>query len=155
VLAGITVAMGQWIGYGAFFSLAIPVVSVAVTIGLWLFYLQHHYEGAYWSDGEDWSYEKAALEGSSYIAMPRVLEWFAGAINYHHIHHLVPKIPCYRLRAAHQQIPEFNRIKPLTWRQILGSWRLRLVDEDEMAWCDFPPTAASQEAAASLSGKDQ
>lgn len=140
-LALITVGMGQWIGYLNFFAIAIPVVGTAATSGLWLFYLQHHYEGAYWGKGDDWSYERAALEGSSYIKMNPVFEWFAGYINYHHIHHLVPKVPNYKLREAHYAVPTFREVQPLTWAQIRGSWRLRLVDEETLQWVDFPSAA--------------
>ncbi len=137
-LAAMAVGLGSFIGFGNFFLLWVPMITVAATFGLWLFYLQHHYEDSYWESGDEWSYEAAALDGSSYIKMPRILEWFSGSINYHHIHHLVPKVPCYRLREAHEAIPAFNSVEPLSWDQIAGSWRLRLVDETTMKWVDFP-----------------
>lgn len=141
LLAALFVGGGMLFGYLAFAILFLSVITVATTIGLWLFFLQHHFEGAYWGTGDDWSYERAALEGSSYIAMPALMEWFVGYINYHHIHHLVPKVPNYKLRAAHHAIPTFASVQPLTWRQILGAWKLRLVDEDTMQWVNFPTKA--------------
>jgi len=152
-LAGIIAGGGALFGYAAFATLFVSTVAVATTIGLWLFYLQHHYEGSYWGAGDDWSYERAALEGSSYIKMPAVLEWFAGYINYHHIHHLVPKVPNYKLREAHYAIPAFEAVQPLTWRQILGSWKLRLVDEETLQWVDFPKKSKQPKADANEGDK--
>ncbi len=136
-LAGILAGGGALFGYTAFITLFLSVISVATTIGLWLFYLQHHYEGAYWGAGDDWDYEKAALQGSSYLKMNPLFEWFAGYINYHHIHHLVPKVPNYKLREAHCAVDTFRAVQPLTTSQILNSWRFRLVDEDSLQWVDF------------------
>ena len=134
---GIIVGMGTWIGYWNFFILMAPVVVTSAFWGLWLFYVQHHYEGSYWSYKQDWSFERAALEGSSYLKLDPITEWFVGAINYHHIHHLAPQVPNYRLREAHHNIVHFRDVKPLTWKQIFSSWKLRLVDEDTCQWTDF------------------
>ena len=140
--AGIIFGMGSWIGYWNFFILMAPVVFTGSFWGLWLFYVQHHYEGSYWSHRKNWKFEKAALQGSSYLKLDPITEWFAGAINYHHIHHLVPLIPNYRLKEAHNNIPMFKAIKPLTLKQILGSWKLRLVDEKTCEWENFPKSAS-------------
>ena len=139
--ASVIVTGGSTLGYWTFFTLLFPVIATGAFWGLLLFYVQHHYEGSYWAHKKDWNYEKAALEGSSYIKLNPVAEWFAGSINYHHIHHLAPLVPNYRLKEAHENIPTFRNVKPLTFKQILGSWRLRLVDEEACEWSDFPNAA--------------
>ena len=128
----------QWLGWPAVFDMMAPLTISAAFWGLTLFYVQHHYEDAYWAPKEDWSYVRAGLEGSSYLKLNPVAEWFAGYINYHHIHHLAPKIPNYRLREAHEAVPLFNQVRSLTWIEILKSWRLRLVDEKTHLWSDYP-----------------
>ena len=139
--AGIIWAGGSYLGYWTFFTLLAPVVATGAFWGLWLFYVQHHYEGSYWAHKEDWSFERAALEGSSYLQLNPVAEWFVGAINYHHIHHLAPNVPNYRLKEVHEKIPLFRNVPPLTLKQIFGSWRLRLVDEKTCQWSDYPKSA--------------
>lgn len=135
--------LGSQFGVGAVFLLVVPVIATPAIAGLGLFYLQHHYEAAYWADKEDWSFARAALDGSSYVALPTVVEWFAGAINYHHIHHLAPRIPNYRLREAHLAVPFLNAVQPLPWADIARSWRLRLLDTETLTWRDYPRGQAS------------
>ena len=81
------------IGLGTFLMLQMPIIIMAASIGVWLFYVQHQYEDVYWSHQENWDPISAALEGSSYFKLPKVLQWFSGNIGYHHIHHLKPRIP--------------------------------------------------------------
>lgn len=147
VIAGLVCGLGLWLGFWNVFLIQGPICAVAAGTGLALFYVQHHYEDSYWAAKEEWDYEKAALEGSSYVRLPRVIEWFMGSINYHHIHHLVPKIPNYRLREAHHAIPLFRDTPPLSWKQIRSSWRLRLVDEETKRWVDFPAARPTVTAA--------
>jgi omega-6 fatty acid desaturase (delta-12 desaturase) len=104
-------------------------MAVAATLGAWLFYVQHQYEGVYWQPHETWDYASAALEGSSFYKLPRVLQWFTGNIGYHHIHHLSPRIPNYNLEQCHNENPMFQGVATITLRQSLGSLRYRLWDE--------------------------
>jgi len=138
LLAAIFGGLGWWIGYWNLFLIQFPICFVSSTTGVFLFYAQHHYEGAYWSPKEDWSYERAGLEGSSYLKLDPITQWFAGNINFHHIHHLAPKVPNYRLKEAHEAVPMFNAVKPLTLWKAMTYWNLRLVDEKNCAWSDFP-----------------
>ncbi len=87
---------------------------VAGGAGVWMFYVQHQFEGVYWERGEDWSYVAAALQGSSFYKLPRILQWFSGNIGFHHIHHLSPRIPNYNLEKCHRADPLFQQVKPIT-----------------------------------------
>jgi omega-6 fatty acid desaturase (delta-12 desaturase) len=97
---------------------------------VWLFYVQHQFEDAYWRPAGEWQYEVAALQGSTYLKLPRVLQWFTGNIGLHHVHHLSPRIPNYRLEACHKAHPAFQQVPTITfWQGIQAVW-LKLWDED-------------------------
>jgi omega-6 fatty acid desaturase (delta-12 desaturase) len=114
-----------------------PILLIAGAAGVWLFYVQHQYEDAYWDRGAAWSYERAAFEGSSYYDLPRVLHWFSGNIGYHHIHHLASRVPNYRLRECFESEPRLRRAPRLTLRSSLRSARLRLWDEESRRLVPF------------------
>jgi acyl-lipid omega-6 desaturase (Delta-12 desaturase) len=103
---------------------------VSGSVGIWLFYVQHQFEDAYWESGGDWDYGDAALRGSSYLKLPRVLQYFTGSIGLHHVHHLNARIPNYRLQSAHDENPIFQRVPVLTLWDGLRSMKLKLWDED-------------------------
>ena len=87
---------------------------IAATAGVWLFYVQHQFEDTYWEGHTTWEYASAALEGSSYYRLPRVLEWMTGSIGLHHLHHADPRIPNYNLRRCHDENPMFHEVTVLT-----------------------------------------
>lgn len=116
-------------GVKAYLLLQLVAVTVAGSAGVWLFYVQHQFEGVYWERGEAWDYQKAALEGSSYYKLPRVLQWFSGNIGFHHIHHLSPRIPNYQLERCHRAEPLFQTVKPVTLLSSLKCLNFRLWDE--------------------------
>ena len=93
----------------------LPTLLLAATVGVWLFYVQHQYEDVYWARRPDWDPMKAALEGSSYYKLPRVLQWFTANIGLHHIHHVQPRVPFYGLRGCQATIPAFQAVPPLTF----------------------------------------
>ena len=97
--------------------------------GTWLFYVQHQFERTYWEHTPQWDYTLAAMHGSSYYKLPRILQWFTGNIGFHHIHHLSPRIPNYNLERCHYSDPEFAQVKTLTLSSSLKSANLRLWDE--------------------------
>ena len=105
------------------------ILGVAGSMGVWLFYVQHQFEDAYWERREDWDYTTAALQGSSFYKLPKVLQWFSGNIGFHHIHHLSPRIPNYNLEACHHSAPLFFEVKPITLLESLKSINYRLWDE--------------------------
>jgi omega-6 fatty acid desaturase (delta-12 desaturase) len=119
----------------------LPALLLAGSIGVWLFYVQHQFEDAYWARREAWDPTKAALEGSSYYKLPKVLQWFTGSIGLHHIHHVQPRIPFYNLQRCQDAIPAFQTVPPLTLRRSLDSLRLRLLDESDrrmVTWAEVP-----------------
>ena len=136
-LIGITLVMSLAIGLKAFLLIQLTVSAFAGALGLWLFYVQHQFEGAYWARGEKWNYTTAALEGSSYYKLPKVLQWFTGNIGFHHIHHLSPRIPNYHLQRCHDADPFFKTIKPLTLLTSLKCLTHRLWDEQRNVFVGF------------------
>jgi omega-6 fatty acid desaturase (delta-12 desaturase) len=128
-LLALVVGMSFVFGFPAFVVLQLLVLMVAGAAGVWLFYLQHQFEDAYWERGEDWDYAAAALRGSSFFQLPRVLQWFSGNIGFHHVHHLSPRIPNYNLERCHNSDPMFHSVKPMTLFASLRSLGLRLWDE--------------------------
>jgi omega-6 fatty acid desaturase (delta-12 desaturase) len=118
------------IGWKAFLMIQIPVIYLGTTAGVWLFYLQHQFEGVIWSRQEEWNYERMALEGSSYLKLPKLLQWFSGNIGFHHIHHLSPKIPNYKLEKCFRENALFNQVTPVTFVPSFKTLRLRLWDEN-------------------------
>lgn len=130
-LAIVSIAAGMsWIfGLKAYLILQVLMVGIAGSAGIWLFYVQHQFEGAYWERSEDWDYSTAALKGSSFYKLPKVLQWFSGNIGFHHIHHLSPRIPNYHLEKCHKAEPLFQTVKPVTLFSSLKSFTFRLWDE--------------------------
>jgi omega-6 fatty acid desaturase (delta-12 desaturase) len=128
-ILGMAIALSWTFGIWTYLLIQIIIMMVAGGAGVWLFYVQHQFEGVYWERGEDWSFVAAALEGSSFYKLPRVLQWFSGNIGFHHIHHLSPRIPNYNLEKCHQADPLFQEIKPITLFPSLKSLTFRLWDE--------------------------
>jgi omega-6 fatty acid desaturase (delta-12 desaturase) len=131
-----TIVMSLLIGFKAFAILQLSVLVIATISGVWLFYVQHQYEGVYWEKHESWDYARAAVEGSSFYNLPRVLHWFTGNIGYHHIHHLSPRIPNYNLEACHREVTMFE-VKSITLWESLGCIKYRLWDEENAQLIGF------------------
>jgi omega-6 fatty acid desaturase (delta-12 desaturase) len=119
-----------WIfGWKSYLIIQLIILMGAGSAGIWLFYVQHQFEGVYWERGEEWDYATAALQGSSFYKLPKVLQWFSGNIGFHHIHHLSPRIPNYHLEKCHEAEPLFQTVKPVTLFSSLKSFTFRLWDE--------------------------
>ncbi|HYT61270.1 MAG TPA: fatty acid desaturase [Haliangiales bacterium] len=116
-------------GLKAFLLIQLTVLMVAGSAGVWLFYVQHQFEGVYWERGDQWDYATAALQGSSFYKLPKVLQWFSGNIGFHHIHHLSPRIPNYHLEKCHKAEPLFQTVKPVTLFSSFKAFTFRLWDE--------------------------
>jgi omega-6 fatty acid desaturase (delta-12 desaturase) len=127
LLGALAVASG---GIGPVLWMVLPTVSVAAWIGGWLFYVQHQYEETLWEDGGAWDFHRAALGGSSYYVLPRVLQWFTGNVGLHHVHHLNSRIPNYRLQACLDGHAMLGQVGRLTLRDSLRCLGLALWDED-------------------------
>jgi omega-6 fatty acid desaturase (delta-12 desaturase) len=128
-ILGMAVALSWIFGLKAYLLIQLIILMVAGSAGVWMFYVQHQFEDVYWERGEDWSYVSAALQGSSFYKLPRVLQWFSGNIGFHHIHHLSPRIPNYYLEKCHRANPLFQQVKPVTMMSSLKSFTYRLWDE--------------------------
>lgn len=127
-------AVAGWIileiGWEAFLLVEIPILLIACSAGVWLFYVQHNFDPTYWERHADWEFFNAGMDGSSFYKLPKVLQWFTGNIGFHHIHHLSPRIPNYKLEKCHNENPMFQ-IEPLTFTASLKSLFFRLWDEKE------------------------
>ena len=128
-LAAIAAALFWAIGIGDFLLVWAPAALLAGGVGIWLFYVQHQFEDAYWQHSLRWSYADAALRGSSFLELPKPLQFATGNIGYHHIHHLSVRIPNYNLQRAHEENPIFHSVPTLSLWDALRAVRLKLWDE--------------------------
>jgi len=129
-IAAVAVAFSLTIGFKAYVMIQLPVLLISASLGIWLFYVQHQFEGVYWARQTSWDYLEVALRGSSYYRLPRVLQWISGNIGFHHIHHLSPRIPNYLLEKCHRENAIFQRVKGLHLRESFKSLRYRVWDEE-------------------------
>ena len=130
-LLAIGAGMSLILGLGTYLILQAVVIAVAGAIGIWLFYLQHQFEDAYWERGEDWDFVDASLKGSAYLRLPAVLQWFTGNIGYHHVHHLSARIPNYYLQACHESHPLFQQVSTTNLWGAVKALGLKLWDETD------------------------
>lgn len=117
------------LGWRAFLAIQLPLMLLAGGAGIWLFYVQHQFEDAYWTRSGHWAYDDAALKGSSYLKLPKVLQFFSGNIGLHHVHHLNPRIPNYNLQRAHDENPFLHEAPTISLWQGMRSLNLKLIDE--------------------------
>ena len=129
-LIGIVGTLVVILGWQAFLEIQLPLVVLGGGAGIWLFYVQHQFEGAYWTRNQEWSYVDAALKGSSYLKLPKLLQFFSGNIGLHHVHHLNPRIPNYNLQRAHDDNPFLHEAPIITLWQGIRTMNLKLIDED-------------------------
>jgi omega-6 fatty acid desaturase (delta-12 desaturase) len=132
------------LGWESFLLVETPSALLAGSIGVWLFYVQHQFEDAYWQSSESWSYDEAALKGSSYLRLPRVLQFFTGNIGLHHVHHLSTRIPNYNLQRAHDAYPHFANVPTLSLRDGLRCVKLKLWDQQRGRLVTFRQACAER-----------
>jgi omega-6 fatty acid desaturase (delta-12 desaturase) len=130
-------ALWYAIGWRDLVLVQAPVLVIAGAAGIWLFYVQHQFEDAYWQSNDSWRYDDAALRGSSYLKLPRVLQFFTGNIGFHHVHHLSARIPNYNLQAAHDKTEQLQGVPQLTLWDGLRATRLKLWDEQHSRLVGF------------------
>lgn len=128
VLSAALVALSLALGWKTLLLVHLPVLLLSGAAGVWLFYVQHQFESAYWARSDCWSVEQSAVAGSSYYDLPAILRWFSASIGYHHLHHMATRIPNYRLRECHESHPRLRQVPRLTLRTSLQTARLRLWD---------------------------
>lgn len=138
-ILGVVIAASLTIGIVPYLLVQLPIIALASSLGVWLFYVQHQYEDVYWERHEQWDFATAALYGSSFYKLPKILQWFSGNIGFHHIHHLSPRIPNYALERCHNENELFQQVEPLTLRTSLKSLRVRLWDEDRHKLIGYHP----------------
>ena len=125
----VIVGIATWtIGLPTYLLIQLPIIVIAGSVGLWLFYIQHQFETVYWVRHDSWDPMRVALEGSSYFKLPKILQWFTGNIGLHHIHHVRPSIPNYNLQQCQDDVPAFQTVKPITLKTSFRSLRLSLCD---------------------------
>lgn len=125
------------IGLLPFLLVELPIIVLTSSLAVWLFYVQHQFEQAYWEQKPDWDFVRAALEGSSYYKLPRLLQWFTGNIGFHHIHHLSPRVPNYYLERCHRASLLFQQTQALTLRSGLRTIFANLWDEEQRKMVRF------------------
>ena len=126
---GMVLVMSLVFGPIPYLLIQTGIMAVAGAVGTWLFYVQHQFDGVYWERQEKWDFVEAAVRGSSFYKLPKVLQWFSGNIGFHHIHHLSPRIPNYNLERCHNAEPMFQKILPVTLVSSLRAMKYRLYDE--------------------------
>jgi acyl-lipid omega-6 desaturase (Delta-12 desaturase) len=143
-LAVLVVALCWLVGWRDYLLVQAPTLLLAGSAGIWLFYVQHQFEDAYWESADTWTYADAALRGSSYLKLPKVLQFFSGNIGLHHVHHLSARIPNYNLQRAHDENAIFHGVPTLSLRDGLRAVRLKLWDEERQRMVTFAEAAAGR-----------
>jgi omega-6 fatty acid desaturase (delta-12 desaturase) len=136
-ILGMVIGMSFVFGFEAYIILQLLVTVVGGAVGVWMFYVQHQFDGAYWERAEEWDYTTAALQGSSFYRLPKILQWFSGNIGFHHIHHLSPRIPNYNLERCHKSHVVFQTVKPLGFFRSFKSITFHLWDEQKRKLVSF------------------
>lgn len=129
--------MSWAVGWETFLLIQGPIFYLSGLFGIWLFYVQHQFEDSYFENEEEWSYVKAAVEGSSYYQLPKPLQWITGNIGFHHVHHLSPKVPNYNLEKAHDSTPPLQQATTITLKSSLKALQFRLWDEQNKTFVSF------------------
>ncbi len=132
--------LGFLLGFERVLVVQLPIMVIASVVGVWVFSVQHRFETALWQRQAQWSFDAASLRGSSHLRLPRILQWFTANIGFHHVHHLNPRIPNYRLQACHEAIPALQVVQTLTIRSGLRSLSFALYDEERHRMVTFGMT---------------
>jgi len=136
-IAAIMTALALAIGPVGLVKIQAPMILLASSLGVWMFFVQHQFQDAHWRHDGEWNVHEAALQGSSYYALPQALRWLTASIGLHHVHHLCSRVPNYRLQECVDQIPELAQARRLTMLQSIGCARLALWDEESCRMVRF------------------
>ncbi|QNK59085.1 fatty acid desaturase [Paenibacillus sp. PAMC21692] len=137
LIVAVYALLGWALGWQQFLMVQFPIFYLSGVLGIWLFYVQHQFEDSYFEKDDEWSYVMAAVEGSSYYKLPKLLQWLTGNIGFHHVHHLSPKVPNYYLEDAHDATPPLQKATTITILQSFESLRFRLWDERDKKFVSF------------------
>ncbi|MEH7223507.1 fatty acid desaturase [Bacillus sp. JJ1566] len=136
-IVGLAAVLCWAIGWQSFLIVQGTIFMVSGIAGVWLFYVQHTFEDSYFEEDENWEYVKAAVEGSSFYKLPKPLQWLTGNIGYHHVHHLSPRVPNYKLEEVHNQTAPLQHVPTITLKTSLKSLKFRLWDEEEKVFVGY------------------
>lgn len=131
------VLLGFTLGFKNYVLIQLPIILMASIAGMWLFYVQHQYEGVYWARQQNWDMISSGLAGSSYYKLPNVLQWLVGNIGLHHIHHIRANIPNYNLQRCQNEVKLLQTVQPLTLLKSFKSLWLNLWDEQRQKLVSF------------------
>ncbi len=140
----LAVGLALLLGWKQVLLVQLPIMWLASMAGVWLFYVQHQYQGVYWARHNEWDYLSSAMLGASYYRLPRLLQWFTGNIGFHHLHHMAPRIPNYRLETCYNENPSLSGVQ-LTLRSSLACMRLALYDEQQRCMVSFSQLRRARE----------
>ncbi|WP_456272259.1 fatty acid desaturase [Bacillus sp. AK031] len=136
-IAAIVAVLCYSAGWQAFLLVHGTIFYIAGIMGIWLFYVQHTFEDSYFEENKEWDFVLAAVEGSSFYKLPKILQWFTGNIGFHHVHHLAPRVPNYKLEDAHRSNEPLQHVPTITLATSLRSLRFRLWDEEKKRFVRF------------------
>lgn len=136
-IAALTALLCWAIGWQNFLLVQAPIFMISGSLGIWMFYIQHTFEDSYFEEDEHWEYVKAAVEGSSFYKLPKVMQWLTGNIGFHHVHHLSPRVPNYKLEEVHNNIEPLQNVPTITLATSLKSLKFRLWDEESKKFVGF------------------
>lgn len=136
-IVGLIVFFGMTLGWTEFLIVQGTIFMISGAAGIWLFYVQHTFEDSYFEEDEHWEYVRAAVEGSSFYKLPKLLQWMTGNIGYHHVHHLSPRIPNYKLEEAHKNTPPLQNVPTVTLATSIESIKYHLWDENQKKFVGF------------------
>ncbi len=125
------------VGWQNFLLVQVPIFMISGSLGIWMFYIQHTFEDSYFEEDEHWEYVKAAVEGSSFYKLPKVMQWLTGNIGFHHVHHLSPRVPNYKLEKVHNNTEPLQNVPTITLATSLKSLKFRLWDEEGKKFVGF------------------
>ncbi|TDF94470.1 fatty acid desaturase [Paenibacillus piri] len=154
-IAGIAALLCWTLGWKEYLLVQGPIFFISGMAGIWLFYVQHQFEGTYFEQDEQWDYMKAALQGSSFYKLPKLLHWITGNIGFHHIHHLSPRVPNYYLETVHNEHPMLQNVPTVTLLSSLKSLRFRVWNEHSKTFVGFRDIPKFKAAAAAAAGKTE
>ena len=143
-LVALLVGLSLAFGFKRLLLVQLPVVTLASSMGIWLFYVQHQFEDTYWDSAVRWDFIAAGIQGSSHYVLPQPLEWLTCRIGLHHIHHLSPRIPNYRLRQCLDENPALQQAPRLSIRRSLRCASLKLWDEERQRLVPYPDAARAR-----------
>lgn len=156
VLLAATVGLLCWaIGWENFLLIQGPIFLISGSAGIWLFYVQHTFEDGYFEGDKEWEYVKAAVEGSSFYKLPKLLQWLTGNIGYHHVHHLSPRVPNYKLEEAHENTQPLQNVPTITLAKSFSSLKFRLWDEQTKNFVTFKDVKAISKRSLSVKVKPE